>query len=190
MNGSGTLEVLSITTNMYMPEGNTPSASGSNKMWYIIGGIVILALVGWFLMRGAGSLLGAASGVDVDQQGGATTYSNEEGSVTVGTAASMPANWPSDAPANYSGAAIVYSGTSNPQTGQSGSAVSYTVRASASSVADYYKQQLASAGWAIQGTANVAGAMVISATKDTRTIGAYITDTGNGEVSVVVGIGM
>src|SRR3989344_3937722 len=174
-----------------MPEGNTPSASGSNKMWYIIGGIVILALVGWFLMRGAGSLIGAASGVDVDRNtDGSATYSNDEGSVTVGGGASMPANWPSDAPANYSGASIVYSGTSNPQTGQAGSAVSYTVRASASSVADYYKQQLTSAGWTIQGTANIAGAMVVSATKDTRTIGAYITDTGNGDVSVVVGIGM
>ena len=74
--GSGTLEVLSITTNMYMPEGNTPSASGSNKMWYIIGGIVILALVGWFLMRGAGSLLGAASGVVVDQQPPPTTLTH------------------------------------------------------------------------------------------------------------------
>ncbi|MBI5457770.1 LPXTG cell wall anchor domain-containing protein [Candidatus Kaiserbacteria bacterium] len=168
-----------------MPEGNTPSTSGSNKMWYIIGGIVILALVGWFLMRGVGSL----TGVDVDQAGnGATTYSNEEGSVTVGSGASMPSNWPSDAPANYAGASIVYSGTSNPQTGQSGSAVSYTVRASATSVADYYKQQLTSAGWTIESTANIAGAMVVAAKKDTRTMGVYITDTADGNVTVVAGI--
>lgn len=160
-------------------------------MWYIIGGIVILALVGWFLMRGAGSLMGAASGVDVDRSvDGSTTYTNDEGTVSVGTSASMPANWPSDAPQNFAGAAIVYSGTSNPQTGQTGSAVSYTVRASASSVADYYKQQLTSAGWTIQGTANMAGATVVSASKDTRTFGAYITDAGDGNVTVVVGIGM
>src|SRR3989344_5728600 len=173
-----------------MPEGNTPSTSGSgNKMWYIIGGIVVLALIGWFLMRCAGSLLGAASGVDVDRSlDGSTTYSNEEGIVTVGGGASMPANWPSDAPANYAGGSIVYSGTSNPQTGQSGSAVSYTVRASASSVADYYKQQLTSAGWTIQGTANIAGATVVAATKDTRTMGVYITDTADGNVTVVAGI--
>ncbi|OGG55693.1 hypothetical protein A3D71_02110 [Candidatus Kaiserbacteria bacterium RIFCSPHIGHO2_02_FULL_55_20] len=173
-----------------MPEGNTPSTSGSgNKMWYIIGGIVILALIGWFLMRGAGSLIGAASGVDVDRgANGATTYSNEEGSVTVGSGASMPSNWPSDAPANFAGANIVYSGTSNPQTGQTGSAVSYTVNASAASVADYYKQQLAAQGWTIQSTANMAGATVVAATKDTRTMGVYITDTADGNVSVVVGI--
>ena len=160
-------------------------------MYYIIGGIVVLALVGWFFMRGTGGLMGAATGVDVDRNAdGSMTYSNEEGTVTVGTAASMPANWPSDAPANYAGAAIVYSGTSNPQTGQTGSAVSYTVRASAQSVADHYTQQLSSSGWTIQATANMAGATVVSASKDTRTFGAYITDTGDGNVTVVVGIGM
>ena len=158
-------------------------------MWYIIGGIVVLALLGWFLMRGASSLIGAASGVDVDRgANGATTYSNEEGSVTVGSGASMPSNWPSDAPANFAGATIAYSGTSNPQTGQTGSAVSYTVKASAASVADYYKQQLTSQGWAIESTASMAGATVVAARKDTRTIGVYISDTGDGSVTVVAGI--
>ena len=172
-----------------MPDGSTPSTSGSNKMWYIIGGIVVLAIVGWLFMRGAGGFMGAATGFDVDRNAdGSATYSNDEGSVTVGTTATMPSNWPSDAPANYAGAAIVYSGTSNPQTGTSGSAVSYTAQASVQSVADYYKQQLTSGGWAIQATANVGGATVVSATKDTRTLGAYITDTGDGNVSVVVGI--
>ena len=138
-------------------------------------------------MRGGSSI----TGVDVDRSvDGSTTYTNDEGTVSVGTSASMPENWPSDAPQNFAGASIVYSGTSNPQTGQSGSAGSYTVRASASSVADYYKQQLASAGWTVQGTANMAGATVVSATKDTRTIGVYITDTGDGNVTVVAGISM
>ena len=160
-------------------------------MYYIIGGVIVLALVGWFLMRGTGSFMGAATGTNVDQNmDGSTTYTNDQGSVTVGTAASLPANWPSDAPANYAGAAIVYSGTSNPQTGQTGSAVSYTVRASVQSVADHYTQQLSSSGWTIQATANIAGATVVSASKDTRTFGAYITDTGDGNVTVVVGIGM
>lgn len=154
-------------------------------MWYIIGGIVILLLLGWLVTRGLGGVAGGSLNAD-----GSTTYTNNDGSVTVGTSASMPANWPSDAPANYTGAAIVYSGTSNPQTGTSGSAVSYTVNASVQSVADYYKQQLTSAGWTIHGTTNVAGATVVSATKDTRTVGAYIAETGDGNVSVTVGIEM
>ena len=156
-----------------------------NKAVYIIGGIVVLLIVGWFLTRGSASI----SGVDVDNNlDGSTTYSNEEGSVTVGTTATMPSNWPADAPANFAGAAIVYSGTSNPQTGTAGSAVSYTVRSSTASVADCYKQQLTSAGWTIEATANIAGATVVSATKDTRTFGAYITDTGDGNVTVTAGI--
>ena len=155
-----------------------------NKAVYIIGGIVVLLIVGWFLTRGSASV----SGVDVDNNlDGSKTYSNEEGSVTVG-GGSMPDNWPGDAPANFAGATIVYSGTSNPQTGAAGSAVSYTARASVQAVADYYKQQLTSAGWTIAGTANIAGATVVSATKDTRTFGAYITDTGDGNVTVTAGI--
>src|SRR3989338_1262689 len=144
-----------------------------NKAVYIIGVIVVLLIVGWFLTRGPA----AVSGVDVDNNlDGSKTYSNEEGSVTVG-GGSMPDNWPGDAPANFADATIVYSGSSNPQTGAAGSAVTYTARASVQSVADYYKQQLTAAGWAIEGTANVAGAMVVTATKDTRTFGAYIADT-------------
>ena len=173
-----------------MPDGNTPAASGSGNMrWYVIGGIALLLIGGWLLTGGAAKLMGGAQGVDVDRNAdGSTTYANDEGSVTVGTSASMPANWPSDAPANYSGAVIVYSGTSNPQTGQEGSAVSYTVQASVQSVVDFYRSQLAAGGWTVNATANAGGATVISATKDTRTFGAYIVDTGGGTVTVTAGI--
>ena len=173
-----------------MPDGNASSGAGSSNMkWYIIGGIALLLIGGWLLTGGAAKLVGGAQGVDVDRNlDGSTTYTNDEGSVTVGTSASMPANWPSDAPANYLGAAIVYSGTSNPQTGQEGSAVSYTVQASVQSVVDFYRSQLAAGGWTVEASANVGGATVISATKDTRTFGAYIVDTGGGTVTVTAGI--
>ena len=177
-----------------MPEGNanTPPTSGSgNKMWYIIGAIVAVVLVGGFLSRSAGFMAMRAAGVDVrPNANGTMTYGNNEGTVTVGSGASMPSNWPSDAPANYSGAAIQYSGASNPQTGQAGSAVVYTAKASAQSVIDYYKGELAKGGWKTDGEMNTAGATVLSAKKDTRTIGIYVTDTGNGSVSVTIGIGM
>src|SRR3990167_686770 len=107
-----------------MPNDTQPSTSGmGNKMWYIIGAIVILLLLGWFATGGAGFLAMRAAGVNATPNGdGTMTYSNSEGSVTVG-GGSMPDNWPSDAPANYAGASIQYSGSSNPQTGQAGSAV-------------------------------------------------------------------
>jgi hypothetical protein len=64
------------------------------------------------------------------------------------------------------------------------------VRTSAQAVADYYKQQLQSNGWTIEGTVNAGGAMVVSARKDTRTFGAYIVDAGDGTVAVTAGVQM
>lgn len=155
--------------------------------WYIIGGIAILLIGGWFLTRGTGPM----TGTDVDRNAdGSTTYTNNEGTVTVGTTASMPANWPADAPDNVAGASIVFSGSSNPQTGAPGSAVSYTAQASVQSVVDHYRAALAAGGWTVNATANAGGTTVISATKDTRTFGAYIADTGDGSVTVTAGIEM
>jgi len=151
---------------------------------YIIGGVVVLLILGWFLMGGLGANM---AGVDVDRNlDGSATYSNEEGSVTVG--GGMPQNWPSDVPGVYSGAAIQYSGTSNPQTGEAGSAVVYTARASAQAVVDYYRQGLTSAGWTIEGTATIGAATVLTARKDTRTVGIHIADTGDGNVAVTAGV--
>ena len=175
---------------------STPASGGgkSNTIWYVVGGVIILVLVAWFAIRGVGigamKLAGAANGVDV-QTGvnGAMTYTGTQGSVTVG-GGTMPSNWPSDAPANFAGASISYSGTSNPQTGKAGSAVVYTVSASAQTVVDYYKTELQKAGWTIAGTANAGAATVLSATKDKRGLGVYIADAGSGMVSVTVGIEM
>lgn len=167
-----------------------PSASASkNTMWYVIGGIVVLVLVGWFLSRSTG-MMGVAPGTNVDRNmDGSATYSNSEGSVTVG-GNTLPDNWPSDAPGVYSGGSIQYSGSSNPQTGQAGSAVVYTVKASAQSVIDFYKGELTKKGWNVEATANMGGATVLSAEKDTRTIGIYVVDSGDGMVSVTAGIEM
>ncbi len=187
-----TLEGISNVKIFFMPEGNTstPTSGSGNKMWYIIGAIAAVVLIGGFLTRGASFMGMRAAGVDVNPGDGTMTYSNDEGSVTVGTGASMPSNWPSDAPANYSGASIQYSGSSNPQTGEAGSAVVYTVNASTQSVIDYYKSELAKNGWTVEATANMAGVTVLSGKKDTRTFGIYVVDAGNGSVSVTIGIGM
>ena len=175
-----------------MPEGNTNAVStprSKNKMWYVIGGIIVIVLIGWFLTR-SGGLLGAGAGVDVDQNiDGSKTYTNDEGTVTVG-GGSLPENWPSDAPGVYSGASIQYSGSSNPQTGKAGAAVVYTAKASVKSVIDYYRTELSKAGWNVEATATMGGATVFSAKKDTRTIGVYVVDSGDGSVNVTAGIEM
>ena len=174
-----------------MDETNTQPVAGSNKtIFYIIGGLVVLGVLGGMMSRGAGYMGLRQAGVNVQPgPGGAATYSNEEGSVTVG-GNKMPDNWPSDAPSNFAGASIQYSGSSNPQTGQAGSALVYTVKASADAVAAQYKSELQSKGWTIESTANVAGATVISAKKDTRTFGAYISSAEEGNVTVQASISM
>ena len=171
----------------------TQTQPASSKKWlYIVGGIIILLLLGVFFGGfGRGTGLGSASfapGTDVDRDiDGSTTYSTNEGSVTVGSN-TMPDNWPSDAPVAYSGASIVYSGATNPTTGAAGSAVAYTVKASVASVVEYYESRLKAEGWTITATAEAGGMRVISATKDTRTFGAYIGSDGQGNTSVTAGI--
>ncbi len=153
-------------------------------MLYIVGAIIVVLLLGWFLTRGIG---GTIAGVDTDRNlDGSTTYTNDDGSVTVG--GTMPENWPSDAPDNFAGASIQYSGTSNPQTGEAGSAIVYSVSATTQAVVDYYRAQLQSNGWTLENTANIAGSTVLSGSKDDRNIGIYIADAGNGMVTVTAGI--
>jgi hypothetical protein len=169
-----------------------PSSGSNKKVLYIVIAVVALFLLGGFAMQMMGLAAMRAAGVNVmpGADGSATyTATNGEGTVTVG-GNKMPDNWPSDAPANFSGATIQYSGSSNPQTGKEGAAVAYTVQASASAVADYYKSQLTSKGWTVDSTANMGAATVLSAQKDERTIGIYIADAGNGTVQVTVGMDM
>ena len=175
--------------NTNMQSTPAPASGGKKTLIYVGVGILALAVLGGFASRMMGGAAMRAAGVDINQNGsGATTYSNNEGTVTVGAGA-MPENWPADAPQNYSGATIQYSGASNPQTGKAGSAVVYMVKATAQGVIDYYKQQLGSNGWTIESTANAGGAMVLAAKKDTRTLGVYVVDAGNGSVTVTAGIG-
>jgi len=122
---------------------------------------------------------------------GTQTYSNNEGSVTVGTNAGMPSGWPNDLPSNYTGAHIIYSGNSNPQTGQAGAAISYTLQdASAQTVASYYQNGLTEKGWSIESNANMGGQIVIGAKKDGKTFAAIIIDSGDGTVTVTAGLGL
>lgn len=158
-----------------------------NKWLYIgVGAVVVVAIVAYLAMK----MMWAGAGVGYQQNlNGSQTYSNNEGSVTVGTNAGMPSSWPADAPANYAGATILFSGDSNPQTGKTGAAVSYTVTGTtAKAVADYYKNSLTASGWNMEGSMDLGTQMVIGAKKDTRTFGASIVDDGKGTVTVTAGL--
>ncbi len=167
-----------------MDQENT--TGGMSKKWlYIIIAVVAVILLGWFFKGSFYSVPGANIDRNLD---GSTTYSSDQGQVTVG-GNKLPDNWPQDAP-KYSNANIQYSGSSNPQTGEEGSAIVFTTSDSVQAVVDFYKNELISNGWNIEQTATVGPSTVLSAVKDTRTLGVYIADAGNGQVSVTVGIGM
>ena len=165
------------------PVKNNQDNKSSKKGVYIIIGIVVIIIIGWV----AKSSMRAVTGVDVDRNfDGSATYSNDEGSVTVGSN-KLPDNWPSDAP-KYANATIQYSGSSNPQTGAEGASVMFLTSDSVQKVVDFYKRELVSNGWTIEQTATVGPSTVLFAKKDDRTFGVYITDTGSGQVSVTIGI--
>jgi hypothetical protein len=170
----------------------TTSAQGkSRKGLYVVIGIVVVIVIIVLVSRSSSRVMNGVNinGANVSQGlDGSATYSNSEGTVTVGTN-KLPDNWPSDVPA-YSNATIQYSGSSNPQTGEKGSAVAFTTSDSAQKVADFYKKELASKGWTIEQNAAVGASTMLSAKKDTRTLGVYIVDAGNGQVAVTVGISM
>lgn len=153
---------------------------------YVVVVVVVLALLGWFGMRG--SFLGAVvPGVDVNRHlDGSATYSNENGSVTVGSN-SLPSDWPTDVP-TYGNGTITFSGASNPKTGEAGLAVMFTTPDAAKTVVDFYKTELAAKGWTIEQTATMGAVTVLSAKKDTRTFGVQISNGGDGKTTVTIGI--
>ncbi|OHA27241.1 MAG: hypothetical protein A3C06_04075 [Candidatus Taylorbacteria bacterium RIFCSPHIGHO2_02_FULL_46_13] len=157
----------------------------SKKLLYIVIGVVVVLIIGWV----AKSSMRSLTGVDVDtRMDGSTTYSNDEGTVTVG-GNKLPDNWPSDAP-KYQNADIQYSGSSNPQTGEAGASVVFLTSDNAQEVVDFYKKELTSNGWTIEQTATIGASTILSAKKNERTFGVYIADSGDGKVSVTVGIGI
>ncbi len=159
----------------------------SNKGMYIVIAIVVIVVLGWIAKSAMRSVTSSVTGVNIDKSiGGATTFSNNEGRVTVGSN-KLPDNWPSDAP-KYPNGTIQYSGSSNPQTGEAGAAVAFLTGDSVQKIVDFYKKELASNGWTIEQTAAVGPSTMLAAKKDQRTFGAYITDGGNGQVSVTVSI--
>ena len=169
-----------------MEQENQGGNLSKNKLYMIIGGVVVVLIVGGSLMRGLGRSL---TGGNVDNNiNGSTTYSNSDGSVTVG-GNKLPDNWPSDTP-KYKNAQILSVVNSNPQTGEAGLAVSFSTSDSAQTVVDFYKKELASNGWTVEQTVATEAGTIMAATKDNRNFGIYIINSEDGKVSVTVSISM
>lgn len=172
--------------------GDSGNPGNNNKLWYIVGSVLVVGILWWmlsgmFARNAAERAFEAATGGQVQYEAdGTATYSNEEGSVTVG-GGSYPSNWPQDAP-QYPGGVIQYSGSSNPQTGEPGAAVMFQVGATVQTVVDYYQQQLTAKGWTVDAVVSMGAASSISAIKGEATFGAYITDVGDGNTAVTAAV--
>lgn len=120
---------------------------------------------------------------------GIVTYDDQQGNVIVGGEnLAMPKNWPTDAPGTYAGAAIIYSGATNPATGEAGAAIAYTINGTFVNVRTFYETELQKNGWIIQSNGDMAGMRVIIAKKDTRTFAVYIAEGADGTIAVTAGV--
>lgn len=129
------------------------------------------------------SACGPEAQVNTDANG-AMEISNSEG--TVSTGHSLPSDWPSDAP-TYPNAVVQYSASVNPTTGRPGTAAVFTSTASMKDVKAFYNAQLTANGWTSQGTLEADETILMSATKDTRTLSLAIGGI-DGQVSITMGI--
>ncbi len=168
-------------------------ASGmSKKTIGIIVGVVVLGIVGYVVSHSAGYLgkraIESATGGSVQYgNNGSATYKTNDGTVTTGVNA-LPEGWPSDAPGQYSGSTITFSGAAAQQGGKMGMTVIMTTTDSAANVAAFYKSDLAAKGWTIQGTYTASGTTTIVASKDDRAVGITVVGT-EGTTQISVGIG-
>ena len=135
----------------------------------------ILALAGSLILL-AGCSSGTSGQVDVQM---------DEGPVVTGGMA-VPDDWASDVPV-YAGADVQYTATVNPIDGRPGAAMVLTTSDSVQAVADFYKAELESNGWALE--ASVAGPMgtIIGGTKDNRSVSMLIA-ASEGMTSITIGV--
>lgn len=167
-----------------MDEQNAATSTNTSaKTISIIVVVVVLLGAGWLFMRGGGT--GMPEGVTMDKNmDGSATYSNEDGSVTVGSN-NYPDNWPGDAP-KYDNGQIQYSASSNQQTGENGSMITFVTSDSPKQVVDFYKSELVSKGWKIEQTAAVDQMLMLTGTKGTATFYAQVTSADGKQTTAAV----
>ncbi|MEK7156550.1 MAG: hypothetical protein AAB790_01960 [Patescibacteria group bacterium] len=162
--------------------------SSSKQIWYVIGALAVILLVGWALMNrnGANSFFGGNTDTQATSTDDATPTTGT-GGTTAGTS-KFPAGWPSDAPALQSGAKVTYTGQVDPKTNVAGPTVVYTVSGTPATAVTFFKSQFSRQGWTFRGQGNVLGSVQLAATKDTRKVTVTILETRAGVLNVTVGI--
>lgn len=128
-----------------------------------------------------------AENAQVDFDDGGARIESDEGTVTAGTKAEIPANWPTELGV-YPDGELTLAGSSNGQAdGENGSMIVFTTVATGAEVSTYYKDALTAAGWTIGQTMQSGTITVLSATKGTQTVGISMSaDAGTTSVTIAI----
>lgn len=169
-----------------------PLKKKSNKTLLIVIVVILMVLAaGGFALKKAQEKISQIAGekiaetmmekaaggtADVDISGDGLTVKTKDGTFTAGT--SLPSDFPSDIPI-YPGSDVAYSGTNTSQDG-GGAGVMLTTADEASKIIAYYKKELASAGWTVEDTQNVAGTTAMTAAKGNRNLYLGVTGSDDG----------
>lgn len=159
------------------------------KVWYVVGIVVLVVVVGYACMNYMMGFFWRAAlssqGVNVNSNGAGYTVNTPQGNLQVGNAA-LPSDWPKDVP-TYPGASVTtsYSGTSG---GKSGAAVVLKTSDSVAKVGDWYKAQLAANGWTVNGSYQAGGVTIIGAEKGGQKLAVEASASG-GSTQIAIQIG-
>ncbi len=173
-----------------MSNGNKQFMSISRQTWYLVGVLIILAIVAWALMRSGSfaSPSNAVLGQPATSTGATTVTKNNKTGTASKTGVKLPSGWPADAPNLHTKASIEYTGTLNPKTGVMGPTVIYGVQSTPQDAINYFKSEFAREGWTFRGQGNAEGSVQLTATKDTRKLTVSILEVRTGTISVTMGI--
>lgn len=177
---------------------STTQNTSSQKKWIIIIGIV---LVGLYLLqsfvfspgRMTERVLERASNgeydVSVERDGtyNVTGKDGESVSVTSGGSTKVPDNWPSSVPIPR-GVNVEYVAVMTGKEKEAVSTITYTTGESMQSIADLYKNDLASNGWSIAGQIATGDGFVLSATRNENEATSVYISTSNGKTSVTLSV--
>lgn len=171
-----------------------PQSTKSNKSKLLIIVIVlVVVLYGLqslfsperFVERAIEKSTGGSVDIDFDENGSYRIQgeNGESYSATAGENVSLPDNWP-DSVSIVPGAKISYAGSMNNGDTGEGLSVVYTTSKSAPEVGEFYKSELQSNGWSIEGTIATGDGSMITAKQGTdKTLAVYIGAT-DGETTV------
>ena len=170
----------------------------SARSKYVAGAVVlVVAVVGFkavtgIVVRSAGDRMiektvERSTGKNADVKTNADGTMNirtDEG--TMSTGHEVPSDWPKDIPV-YPGATVQYSASVNPADGNQGGALMLLSTDTDTAVSDYYAKELKAQGWTLAATMHAAGTVIMSATKDGRSLSVTVTGQ-DGQTSITIGI--